>query len=366
MKITFMLGKHPEEPMAGDLVMTKLLVGLTASLGDVHVVSLSKEGRASTPQVTSLPKESVKLWTLIPRALRNRKSLIHSRFDTSHLQDFLRDQASDRFVAEHSYMAESFISVRPDEAADKLVVNTHVPESGVLRATHGPKSSFEAARVLRDEIRVAMAARSVGAFDANEAEWYRSLGAKRSIYMDLTLPPNELTPLPQQGAPTLLFIGALGWSPNRSALESLLREWPKILKAVPNARLKLIGKGTDSFPGSQIEGVLPLGFVNDLGAELEGATALMAPITVGGGVRVKLLEAIAAGTAVVGTRDAIGTLDSFLPLTVSSSDEAATDRAIELLANPTKASAEGRALYEANVEHWASEKPMKTAEFLLQ
>ena len=67
----------------------------------------------------------------------------------------------------------------------------------------------------------------------------------------------------------------------------------------PNARLALAGAGPTA--GLEADGVDILGLVPDLPAVVATARAVIVPIWEGGGTRLKVLEALAAGRTVVST-----------------------------------------------------------------
>ena len=97
---------------------------------------------------------------------------------------------------------------------------------------------------------------------------------------------------PGEGA---LFFGAMDYGPNRRGLERFLAEgWPVVQRALPGARLQVAGPGSERIEGG-------LGVVDDLPALLATARAVVVPIWEGGGTRLKVLEALAAGRAVVST-----------------------------------------------------------------
>src|SRR5207253_9940532 len=92
--------------------------------------------------------------------------------------------------------------------------------------------------------------------------------------------------------------------PNRIALEWFVnRVLPRILERRPEARLLVVG--SEAPPAQVVEGsngVKLLGFVDDVREPLERYSVFVCPILSGSGVRVKLLEAFAAGIPVVSTR----------------------------------------------------------------
>jgi GT2 family glycosyltransferase/glycosyltransferase involved in cell wall biosynthesis len=103
---------------------------------------------------------------------------------------------------------------------------------------------------------------------------------------------------------TLLFLGSFRHLPNVEALEWFLREvFPRIRKDEPRARLVIVG--SDPPPRHSLrdpEAIEMVGFVEDVREPLMRYSLFVCPILAGSGVRVKLLEAFAAGIPVVSTR----------------------------------------------------------------
>jgi polysaccharide biosynthesis protein PslH len=117
----------------------------------------------------------------------------------------------------------------------------------------------------------------------------------------LVLPPRA-DPA-REVAGTILFVGAFHHPPNRDAASWLARE---ILPAVrwrhPGARLRIVGSGPTpevrALAGPDVELVADAPSVLP---HLEEAAVVMAPVRTGGGMRMKVLQAMAAGKAVVTT-----------------------------------------------------------------
>ena len=103
---------------------------------------------------------------------------------------------------------------------------------------------------------------------------------------------------------TMLFVGSFRHDPNRVAMDWFVQEvMPRILERQPKA--KLVVAGSDPPPNhaySDFSGALELlGFVEDVREPLGRYAVFVCPILTGSGVRVKLLEAFAAGIPVVST-----------------------------------------------------------------
>jgi glycosyltransferase involved in cell wall biosynthesis len=103
----------------------------------------------------------------------------------------------------------------------------------------------------------------------------------------------------------VVFVGALSRPQNIEALRFLVREvWPNVVSAVPDAELVVVGSGA---PGSLIAEmsaaarVRVAGDVESVEPAYCEAAVLAAPILTGGGIIVKILDALAAGVPVVTT-----------------------------------------------------------------
>ena len=114
-------------------------------------------------------------------------------------------------------------------------------------------------------------------------------------------------PLPGDPPPdrsTLLFFGALDYAPNSDGLGFFLDEvWPRVLATHPGARLRILGrKAPPWLAARRAPGVELGGFVEDLRPAIAAAGAVIVPLRLGGGTRLKILEAMAMAKPIVSTR----------------------------------------------------------------
>jgi glycosyltransferase involved in cell wall biosynthesis len=103
--------------------------------------------------------------------------------------------------------------------------------------------------------------------------------------------------------PRLLFLGSMDWEANVDAVDYFCRDiWPAILAAVPSARFSIVGR--NPHPRVQrlaSDTVTVTGAVPSVIEYLREAALLVVPHRVGGGTRLKIFEAMAAGKPVVST-----------------------------------------------------------------
>jgi glycosyltransferase involved in cell wall biosynthesis len=115
----------------------------------------------------------------------------------------------------------------------------------------------------------------------------------------------ELRPAPEGPGTRVVWVGGLGWFPNRDAVAFLLREiWPRVRARRPDAELDLVGHAPRSLlpAGWDGDGVRFHGHVPDIRPWVARARVFVVPIRVGGGTRLKILDAMALGKAIVTTR----------------------------------------------------------------
>jgi glycosyltransferase involved in cell wall biosynthesis len=101
----------------------------------------------------------------------------------------------------------------------------------------------------------------------------------------------------------VLFLGSMDWEANIDGVDYFCRDiWPAVRSAVPKARFCVVGRNphtrvtrwaSDSVEiTGRVESVLPY---------LQQAAVFVVPLRIGGGTRLKIYEAMAAGKAVVST-----------------------------------------------------------------
>ncbi len=366
--VCFLLSKDPVADHGGDVELSRLVLELAAQDFEVSAICLSHEP-AGRPDFGPVPlvrvhKAGVQPLRLLLDVARTGRSLVHARFDNDDLVAAIDAAGADIYVAEHSYMAESFLrSSRLGKS--RFVVNTHVSESLVWRATRGVLGRLQVGRLLRDELRVARAADAVGTFDAEEAEFYRARGVRDARWMDITLPPAEQVAVASTPR-RLVLMGTRDWPPNQEAFEEALRLWPQIAEGIDGAELCVIGAKAAKAPEPEYPaGVRDLGFVDDLPAFLGTCRAMIAPIRTGGGVRVKILDAARMGLPVVGTSAAVGSLGDLLGLGVFDGDAAFIEQCRKYLLDSAGAAEAGDRLYRLNEGYWRDRRPHRAVTDLL-
>jgi glycosyltransferase involved in cell wall biosynthesis len=171
-------------------------------------------------------------------------------------------------------------------------------------------------------------------------------GGRDGVTMPLGVDTDAIRPVWRPVGPArLLFVGSFGHAPNRSAAEFLVDKiWPRIAQYDPDLSLVLAGGGPRTFLAAlaaRDERVTTPGFVRDLDGLYRECRLMAAPLTEGGGIKIKILEAMAAGIPVVTTPiGAEGIADDRdRALWLAEPDEGFARTVQEALADPAEAAA---------------------------
>ncbi len=116
--------------------------------------------------------------------------------------------------------------------------------------------------------------------------------------------PQDMPPAEENRAPTFVFLGNYKHPPNVAAVRFFADEvMPGLRERCPQAEFLFVGSNVPAeLQGREAENVLATGFVDDFRPYIWDASAFVAPIFSGAGMRVKILEAMACGAPIVGTR----------------------------------------------------------------
>lgn len=127
-----------------------------------------------------------------------------------------------------------------------------------------------------------------------------------TIPLGIAMPRSASDPLGED-PPALLFVGNFVHRPNLQAATWLVEQlFPRLRSRFPGLRLWIVGdNATDALRKAAFPGVTVTGRVPDVSSYLDRAAMVVTPLTSGGGMRVKVLEALAAGKAVVSSPLAI-------------------------------------------------------------
>lgn len=332
----------PHPPDAGDRVVTHGLIQALASRGhEVHLLTYARGEDAqrlsalaeTCASVSTVPAEAAGAdgdpsprWRKLTRALRGRSDVM-AMFDAAAFTEACARRIGeldiDVVVAEHPYMGQPFLREPVRQAmrstGARPVVNAHVVEHVAHRRRReqrvdGPIDRWllglEIPRLQRAEEAVYEAAERVLVLGERDRE--RLAGAiETPVHLQrVPLDVARYQPRPPSpvDAPRLLFFGSYDWFPNEHGIRRFAEAgFDHVRAAVPDAELLVAGRRAPRAVQrlGEREGVRFLGEVDDLEARVHEASLVLAPIWIGGGVRIKVLESMAWGAPVAATRTAL-------------------------------------------------------------
>lgn len=115
----------------------------------------------------------------------------------------------------------------------------------------------------------------------------------------------QYKPLPTRnsGQPIVVFVGAMDWEPNIDGVEYFCEQiLPAIKAQQPSVKVRIVGRNPDRrVQRWASESIEVTGRVPSVVDHLRDATAVIVPLRIGGGTRLKIYEAMACGKAVVST-----------------------------------------------------------------
>jgi glycosyltransferase involved in cell wall biosynthesis len=159
------------------------------------------------------------------------------------------------------------------------------------------------------------------------------------VPLAVDVPEQPLDPVGTE-PPTIVFVGSFGHPPNVDAAFWLAGTiFPRVAALVPEARLELVGHA----PSEEVLGlaggaVSVHASVPDVTPYLDRAAVVVAPIRIGGSMRMKVLESLAAGKALVASPRAAAGVEELAgeQLLVAVDAEEMADALASLLLDPAR------------------------------
>ena len=218
-----------------------------------------------------------------------------------------------------------------------------VERGNLRRMPMAAYSSIQSGRLTRFERQVCASADAVIAVSSEDAEALRTLAPQRPVYVV----PNGITVSDYEtneasvdlGPHALVFTGKMDYRPNVDAVQWFAEQvLPRVQVVLPDVALYIVGQRPHGSLQTLAEepSIHVTGFVASVQPFLYAAAAYVAPLRMGSGTRLKLLEAMAAGCAIVATPAAASGLNDDLlgALAIADDAEAFAQAVIRILQQP--------------------------------
>jgi polysaccharide biosynthesis protein PslH len=263
----------------------------------------------------------------------------------------LLTQSWDAVHVEHSYGLQSVLPALKKHR-QPFVLTEHNVESSLVPATdYHPRLPSLARPLLRQydswryrwwEKRALRAATRVIAVTPQDASVLAQISGRPVACIGNGVDTRSFAAVqPAATSRRVMFIGNYEYQPNAAAVEWALQDiMPRVWQQVPDASFLVCGHGMPSswrerWSDPRIEF---RGFVEDVRTEQSRSGILLAPLKSGGGSKLKVIEAMAAGLAVVCTPEGVSGLavQNGREYYDGTTTEELASRLVELLRNPER------------------------------
>jgi glycosyltransferase involved in cell wall biosynthesis len=243
-----------------------------------------------------------------------------------------RTQGTDLFIADYAFLVDAVPYTLQPDVTSIVIMHDLFGDRAAQFAELGVVDSI----ALDPGTELALLAR---------ADVIVAIQEKEAAIVGRALPEKEvlLAPMsvvavgkPQPGLDArLLFVGS-NTGPNIDGLTWFLADvWPNVRRAVPTANLTVAGTVSWGMPMPAPDGVSFLGAVPNLDDLYRRAGVVIVPLRLGSGLKIKLVEALGQGKAIVATGPAVEGVEKLVREAVHIADEPAdfADQVVNLMSD---------------------------------
>lgn len=323
MKVLFVTPYNPAKPTFGGSLRIFHLLNQLSQIHDVTVVGFSEFGGDSLleNEIPSL-KGKVHFVTYQGSVLKEKWYQFTSLF-SSHCRwyKFVRfsplQEIIDKILAQETF---DFIHCEfPDIASHQFksdaikIMDAHNVEYDNLRrmakVKHNPFRRFyyrhESEKLKYDEIAICKKQDAIFTTSERDKKLFQKdvpevpkFVIPNGVDLD-QFQPSDISPEPN----TLVFVGMMTYVPNYDGVSYFLDEiFPRILSAIPDTKIYIVGKNPPASIRNQAnDNIVVTGFVEDVRPYIDKSTVYVVPLRMGGGTRLKIVEALAMRKPIVTT-----------------------------------------------------------------
>lgn len=329
MNILYITYGLPYPPVGGAKARDFYLLNTLSKYHNITCVCLLESADVMKPasslkhlgiQITTFPQQT-RVWIRIKSLIYffiTHKPIAAADFFNEQMfawiEDFAKTRSIDFVQVEHSFLAQ-YIRALPESLRQRSLIDLHnIGEVQYQRMAELPQPfvrrmiALLKAHLMRNwELQALSPFARISTVSEQEAEWIQARNPKLRISaIKNGVDTKKCSVLPEgDESDVLLFVGTMGYSPNADAMlwfcEAIL---PLVRKSVPHLRLEIVGRNptADVQALTSLDGVSVSGLVEDIRPFYQKARVVIVPLRAGGGTRLKILEAMSFGRAVVSTR----------------------------------------------------------------
>ena len=279
------------------------------------------QAREYASEVVRIPhvqpsRSQQKYWTDLARSLLSSLPFAVWRYRSSALTRWLQANATpERFDA----VVVDFLAPAagvPASMSLPVVLFEHNVETDIWRRHAETAKSFARQRLFRLQERrmrtfekewCQRADLVVAVSDADATALAQDFGARKPIAVPTGVDTQYFRPQGNSAREKSLFVfvGSMDWLPNEEGVKWFCQSvWPAVRQRIPNATFRIVGRSPSTAVlalADEKNGVEVTGSVPDVRPHLEAATAMLVPLRIGGGTRLKIFEAMGMECPVIST-----------------------------------------------------------------
>lgn len=366
----------------GTLAMASLLFNLYTQGYDVEILVFSTHKHPYRPQDippklrsrfgwhTVAVNTKIRWWKALGHLLTGKSYILH-RFQQRPVADkieWLLEEYPFELIHLESLFTLPYVPLIKKNSLAPIVYRSHNIEyriwEQVARETKaGWKQWYlarEASLLRKTELRLIPACDGIMAISPSDRQWIETqFPGIPVIALPFSIPLPASDPPAIDRLPSFFHLGAMDWLPNEEAVRWLLSEiWPKVMALQPKVQLWLAGR---SMPGHLLdhrqEGVHICGEVEDAKAFMMSHGVLVVPLRSGSGLRIKIIEAMSMGIAVITTPQGVRGIpaEHDRHLLVAETADTFAKAMLRLIEHPEEIQRLGRAAKALVAEHYTPE-----------
>lgn len=325
-RILALTSRVPWPPREGHQLRSYHVLEALASQHDVHLLSCARDDdepdapsplRARLAGFEAFPIPAGSSRTALAGALlrgtATRTPFVVAKYGFAALRARVAELAG-RHDLVHVDMLPLMAQVDGLDPGIPVVLNAHNVEHALLEARAAVEPRVAARMFLRGqvaklrdfEVAACRRADAVLACSEDDATHLRRMAPDTHVHVvpnGVDLDHNRPDPAVAAKPGQLVFVGQMGWFPNHDGVRWFLAEvFPRILEQHPGARFVVVGKSAGlQVPEALRPNVELAGFVDDVRQPVLESQVYVVPLRAGSGTRLKVLEAMALGKAIVTT-----------------------------------------------------------------
>ena len=325
MKILFLCNKSPWPPKeGGSMAMNQLIEGLIKAGHSVKVLAVNSEkyhtNKKDVPQ-KYVSKTGIE-WVELNLLVRVWPAFIHFISGKSYhvarfVSEAFRSKLLEILKAEHFDIVQletlflgPYIPVIRANSTSKIVLRQHNVEHIIwkrmyLQNRFSPKGIYfyHLYKTLKNyELNIIDDVDAVLPITEKDAGFFREHTETKiqTIPFGIDIPKEKDAPEPENA---LFYIGAMNWMPNIEGLRWFLKNvWPALSLKFPKLKFYIAGREMPSWLLKlKSKNIVVLGEVEDAEQFVRSKKIAVVPILSGSGIRVKIIESMSLGKAVVST-----------------------------------------------------------------